>query len=76
MKNKIFIEFTVPHDKVVTSYLYTFVIYLYHNLQNLGISGIGERRNRAEGQGSGEKGCKKGCKRVEKKMLRAPERQT
>lgn len=62
MKNKIFIEFTVPHDKVVTSYLYTFVIYLYHNLQNLGILGIGERRNRAEGQGSGEKGCKKGSR--------------
>lgn len=69
MKNKIFIEFTVPHVRVVTSYLYTFVIYLYHNLQNLRILRNGRKENEGDGIRIGRKGMKKGCKRVEKKCF-------
>lgn len=53
MKNKIFIEFTVPHNRVVTSYLYTFVIYLYHNLQNSRILLMGNEEVRRFGGGVG-----------------------
>lgn len=67
MRNKIFIEFLYGPRALDIRYLYTFVIYLYHNLQNSGISN-GEYRKEGDREYSGNEKKKREI-RVEKKRV-------
>lgn len=79
MKNKIFIEFTVPHNRV-SRRTYTHLLFIYITIYKIRGSREGEKGGIGQ-RNKGERECKKDLKRVKKKKkkknaLHAPERQT